>query len=194
MKTQIEDSLITKIDYDKPLTVAILSKCFEDKDFAKCLQNKLKIYLSDINCIPENEFRNTFFPWFEYSNAPKDAAELSYLLSRTLVRNQIEHLGVDILIYVYGETTMGDIEGFGYCGGGYGGAGCLGYISAEHNTFIGTTLLNLKDSTSIGNTDVHSKGRSRTPMFILPFFIPSFSEDTACSETAKRIANLLINE
>ena len=165
----------------------------EDKKLAQCLQRELKKDLSNLKIIPEDQFRNALFPWFEYRTAPKDATELSALLSKTLIREHIERLGVEILAYVHGETNQGQLEGPGFCGGGYGGAACLGYLSAERDTYMATTVFNLKDATTIGSTDLHFQGNVRMPMLLIPIPIPAFTQSAACSKTAELISDCLRN-
>ena len=191
MKSQINDSLTTNFHVYKSRTMTILSDNLEDKKLAECLQEELKENLSDLKIIPEDQFRNALFPWFEYKTAPKDTAELSALLNKTLVRKHVERLGVEILVYVHGETVQGQLEGPGFCGGGYGGAACLGYLSAERETNIATTVFNLKDATAIGSTDVHFHGNVRMPMLLIPIPIPAFTQSAACSETARIISDCL---
>jgi hypothetical protein len=194
MKSQISDSLTTKFHGYKPTTITILSNNLEDKNLAKCLQRELKEDLPNLKVIPEDQFRNALFPWFEYRTAPKDATELSALLEKTLVRKHIEKLGVEILVYVHGVTIRSQLDGPGFCGGGYGGAGCLGYLSAERETYLATTVLNLTDATTIGSTDVRFHGKLRMPMLIIPIPIPAFTQGAACSETAKLISDCLKNK
>ncbi len=194
MKSQINNSLKTNYHGYKPAAVTVLSTTQEDKDLARCLQKELKKDLPYLKIIPEDQFRNALFPWFEYRTAPKDATELSALLNKTLVREHIERLGVDILVYVNGETIQGQLDGPGLCGGGYGGVGCLGYLSAERKTHMATTVLNLKDATTIGSTDIHFHGSVEVPMLIIPIPIPAFTQSAACNETAKLISDCLIKD
>lgn len=193
MKSQVKDSLTTSSHFYKDTTMTILSNNLEDKKFTKCLQRELKEDLPELKVISEDKFRNDLFPWFEPSTAPKDAKELSALLNKTMVRKQIDSLGVEILVYVHGETVQGELGGPGFCGGGYGGAGCLGYVEAERETHITTTVWNLKEVVSMGSTDIHFQGAIRVPMFIIPIPIPVFTESTACSETAERISDCIKN-
>lgn len=194
MKSQIKDSLTTTSHFHKDMTITILSNNPEDEKFARCLQTEMKEDLPELKIISEDKFRNNLFPWFEPGIAPKDAKGLSALLSKTMVRKHLDSLGVKILVYVHGETVQGELGGPGFCGGGYGGAGCLGYVSAERETNITTTVWNLEEVVSMGTTDIHYQGSIRVPMFIIPLPIPVFTESTACSETAKRISDCIKNK
>ncbi len=193
MKSQIEDSLITSSHLYQATTITILSKNPDDKNFAECIQKELKKDLPNLTVIHEDRFRDALFPWFEYRTAPKDAKELSVTLNKPFIRSHLESIGVEILVYVHGETSQSNLDGPGFCGAGYGGGGCLGYLSADRETHIATTVWNLKEGISIGNTDTHFQGKVRMPMFIIPIPIPAFTEGAACSETARRISDRLKN-
>jgi hypothetical protein len=193
MKSQIEDSLITSSHLYQATTITILPKNPDDKHFAECLQKELKKDLPNLKVIPEYRFRDALFPWFEYRTAPKDAKELSATLNKPSIRSHLESIGVEILVYVHGETSQSNLEGPGFCGGGYGAAGCLGYVEAGRETHIATTIWNLKERISLGNTDIHFQGKVRVPMLIIPIPIPAFTEGSACSETAMRISDRLKN-
>ena len=194
MKSQINSSLTTNAHGYEHTSVTLLSTNLEDEDFAECLQTELKKDLANLKVIPEDQFRNALFPWFEYRTAPKDAAELSVLLSKAIVRDHIEKLGVEILVYVNGETIQDHLDGPGFCGGGYGGVGCLGYFSAERKTHMATTVLNIRDATTIGSTDINFHGSIEVPMLIIPIPIPAFTQSAACSETAKLISECFKNK
>jgi hypothetical protein len=193
MKSQIEDSLMSSSHLYQATTITILAKTPDDKHFAECLQKELKKDLPNLKVFPEYRFRNALFPWFEYRTAPKDAKELSAILDKPSIRSHLESIGVEILVYVHGETSQSDLDGPGFCGGGYGGGGCLGYVEGGRETHIATTIWNLKEGISLGNTDIHVQGKVRVPMLIIPLPIPAFTEASACSETAMRISDRFNN-
>lgn len=51
--------------------------------------------------------------------------------------------------------------------------------------------MDLRESVSIGDTDIHVKGKVGWLGLIIPVPIPAITESEACSETAKRIPNCL---
>jgi hypothetical protein len=178
------------VDYSRK-TICILPNYLDDEPLAGCLQRFLSEDLPEVTFFPEESFRDAMFPWFEYSTAPGDAATLSRILEKPLVRSQIDKLGVEILIYVHGKTIQDQMDGPGFCGGGYGGGGCLGYVSADRETYIATSVFDLKQAAAVSSTDIHYKGTVHVPMLIIPIPIPVFTESSACKETARRISDSL---
>ena len=172
-------------------TISILSNNLDDEPLSRCLLSFLQEDLPHLKFFPEDQFRDALFPWFEYSTAPQDAVAISSLLDRPMIREHINQLGVRILIYVHGDTIQDEMDGPGFCGGGYGGGGCLGYVSADRETYIATSVFDLSQATALGSTDVHYKGTIHMPMLIIPIPIPVFTQSSACKETARQISNAL---
>lgn len=191
MKSNIRDSLNAHHPSNQSNTLAILPVQVKDEKFARCVQNELKEDLQNLRVIPGDRFRDALFPWFEPSTAPDDTQELMNLLNKNLVRERIENFGVEILIFIQGTTDQSDLEGPVTVVGGFGAAGALGYQSAERTTRILVKVWDLKNQASLGDADVHIKGEFRMPYVIIPIPIPVFTESSACSETAKRISNVL---
>jgi hypothetical protein len=191
-KSQVKDSLKTSAHSHNEATITILSNDLNDKKFAKCLQSELGNDLPKIKFFPEDNFRDDLFPWFEPGTAPKEIIKLSALLNKEIVRKRIESLGIEILIYVQGATTRGESDGFMMSAAGPAPAvGVVGYTSSDRETHMRTSVWNLKEAASIGDTDIHVKGKARWLGLIIPIPIPAFSESEACSETAERISNFL---
>ncbi|MGB2930596.1 MAG: hypothetical protein WBB70_17035 [Desulfobacterales bacterium] len=194
-KSQIKDSLKTHSRSNQYTSATIFPINPKDKDFAECLQRELIEDIPNLKFIPEVKFRDALFPWFEPNTAPKSIEELSALLSKTLVKKRIESLGVELLIFVHGRTEQKEYDGFLlHLATPFAYGGSYGYLSAERGTNITTTVWNLKESFSIGDTDIHAKGKVRWIGLILPVPIPAFTESEACSETAKRISNCITGQ
>ena len=191
MKADVKYSLEeSSVDHNRT-TISILSNNLDDEPLSRCLQSFMQEDLPDLKFFSEDQFRDALFPWFEYSTAPQNAAAISDLLDKPMIREHIDRLGVRILIYVHGDTIQDPMDGPGFCGGGYGGGGCLGYVSADRETYIATSVFDLNRAAALGSTDVHYKGTIHMPMLIIPIPIPVFTQSSACKETAKQISAAL---
>ena len=185
-RSEIKDSLKAGSPANQYATATIFPINPEDKEFAECVQEKLKEKLQYLKFIPEDKFREAMFPWFEPNTAPKEIEELSDLLSKALVRKRIESLGVELLVYVHGYSKMNDE-------GAYNILLSMGYYG-ERETHIWTTVWDLKEIVRVGDTDISFKGSAGGGIFIVPpfvYIIPAFTETSACGETAERISNCL---
>ena len=129
-----------------------------DKKFTRCLQRRLNKNLPNLKFIHQDKFREALFPWFEPNSSPKDIEELSKLLRDDLIRNRLEDVGVELLIFTHGVTTHSEYDGLMITAAGPGAGAFLGYTSTERDTHISTSIWYLKEGVSIGSTDIHVKG------------------------------------
>ena len=118
MKSHTKDSLLTKSDINKPKTISIFSEDLGETKFPNCLKKGLIADIQNLKTIPQDEFQDALFPWFEPSTAPKSADELSIILNKSVIREQINKLGIDLLIYVSGYTIQDEFQGEVGGGGG----------------------------------------------------------------------------
>ena len=187
MKSQTKDSLMVQTHENQFSVASVLSVDFEDNYFAECVQRGLKKDFSKITFIPGERFREALYPWFEPRTAPQEISKLSALLSKPLIREQIEALGVELLIYVHGDTYQGNFTGDAVGSGPY----VVGYLASERKTHMWTTVWNLKEKSRIGDTEVNFQGTVHLPWLGIPILIPALTESSACDETIKRISNCL---
>jgi hypothetical protein len=185
MKSQIKDSLKTHSPVNQYTTVTLLTINSDSKTYTECLEEELKDNLKYLKFFPGDKFREVMFPWFEPNTAPMYTGELSALLRKTFIKNRIESLGVELLIYLNAYTEKIDE--------GCGGFPLLFLICGdERETHIRTTVWDLKEIVRVGDTNISFKGKEAfiltwLPPFLIPF--PTFTERNACKETAKRISN-----
>ena len=185
-KSQIKDSLNADSRASQYTTVTIFPINLEDKEFAECVQEKLKQDLQYLKFLQGDKFREAMFPWFEPNTAPKNIKELSSLLSKTLVKKRIDSLGVELLIYVSGYTK----EDVSFAEIPYLFLGGIG----KRETRILVTVWDLNEIVRVGDTDISFKGTAVGGFGLIPPFIyiwPAFTETNACEDTAKRISNCL---
>ena len=148
-KSQIKDSLKDHFRASQYTTITIFPISLEDKEFAECVQEKLKQDLQYLKFFSGDKFREAMFPWFEPNTAPKNIKELSSLLSKILVQKRIENLGVELLVYVHGYTKE-EVSALD----GIVSLGAAGY----RETQIRTTVWDLKEIIRVGDTDISFKG------------------------------------
>ena len=193
-RTQVHSDLSSatqmKFHYTK-LVIIPVSK--DDREFADCLVQELNEELDYLEFTDDTFFRDILFPWFEPFNRPTDTKELISFAQKSLVRDKLRSLGIELLIYVEGRTRWDQLDGSGGCFAGPGAAGCFGYVSTDRETVISTTLVDLDKTEFLGGSQIISKGHLAVPMIILPIPIPIglYTETSACEKTAFTIANRL---
>lgn len=167
----------------------------DDTDFAECVSRHVQRTSPNLRFIPRSQFRDALFPWFEPGMAPDTAEELALLLNKPLVDEEIASLRVRYVIRVGGTTIQQQLKGPFFCGGGYGGGGCFGYLAADRVSHISATIWDLEEAESPGTVDVEASGTIVVPAFILPFFVtPAMTETYACSVMGERLARFISGE
>jgi len=70
----------------------------------RCLSNRLKSGTNNLVIIPEEEFVDEFYPWFEARTAPLHPAKLRQTLDLPFVAKKIAELNVRFFVWVEGST------------------------------------------------------------------------------------------
>ena len=186
--SKITDTLNVQLSENRYPVVTVISINLQDRKFSNCLEKRLSEYIVDLKVVPEDEFRDALFPWFERNTAPKEISDLTDLLKNALVRRRIEGLNIDFLIYVRGHTTQSELDGPFI-------ASAVGYLSAERETHMSIVVWDLEEACSVGDADIITEGRvSLIAIGIIFIPIPAFTETKACIETAKRIDSCITDK
>ncbi|MFQ5982131.1 MAG: hypothetical protein ACE5KS_02035, partial [Woeseiaceae bacterium] len=95
--------------------------------FTKCVGSALGRGSSALRVVPNNEFVDALFPWFEPRTAPSDTKGLPDLMARPGVADMIAEKGVRYVIWLDGDTDRVAGGGSLSCAAGPGGGGCFGF-------------------------------------------------------------------
>ncbi len=172
--------------YGEVLTV--LPQGPQDHRFAECVSDTLKTARPNLQFVPQDQFRDALFPWFEPGIAPKSAEELASLLGKRLVEEMIAKLGIRYVILVTGETVQQGFEGpFGILSAPPAG-GFFGYATAPRETKIAATIWDLKGTRLFPTEHAEARGAFVAAAFILPVLIPTATETPACKDLGQRLA------
>ena len=105
---------------------------FETKsDFVECVGDRMSQGDNAISIIPEREFVDAMFPWFEPRTAPLRASDLEQLLAEDVVAQKMNEFGIRYMVWVEGFTETTGRSGSISCTVGPGGGGCFGFGTWE---------------------------------------------------------------
>ena len=112
--------------------IVIMAKSYHlgnetEAKFINCVGSSVGRGSKGLHVIPNNEFVDALFPWFEPRTAPAEAKSLPTLMSRPGVAQKIKDKGVRYVVWLNGETEKVAGGGSMSCAAGPGGGGCFGF-------------------------------------------------------------------
>jgi len=160
-------------------------------DFVECISDALARSNNDIAVHSSTEFENLMYPWFEPSTAPLDTADLTELLDKPGVLEQVQDTGVRFVVWLDGSTDRTSSGGGITCAAGVGGAGCMGLAWWEDDARYDATVWDIQELSSAGTIHADVKGRSVMPAIIVPLPFIARPRAKACRGLTEQLVEFL---
>jgi hypothetical protein len=159
-----------------------------EQDFVSCVGSELR---SDaINVIPEQDFVNSLFPWFEPRVAPMESRQLPRLLSQPILARKLKADGVRYIVWIDGQTNN-DTSGSFTCSISPAGAGCFGFVTNDKDASYEAQVWDLNNLQTAGKITSEANGTDYYPMVVVPIPIRAPVFGTACSGLADNLRSFL---
>ncbi|MFO7285527.1 MAG: hypothetical protein C0P79_001640 [Gammaproteobacteria bacterium] len=162
-----------------------------EQEFINCISDSLSKGKDGIAVHPSSEFEDKMYPWFEPSMAPLSTDDLSKLLEKPGVLEQVRETGVRFLIWLDGSTDRVASGGGITCAAGVGGAGCMGLAWWEDDARYDATVWDIKELSSAGTIHADVKGRSVMPAIVIPLPFIARPQAAACRGLTEQIRQFL---
>ena len=156
-----------------------------EPDFINCISNNVA-NTGKFSVMPEQEFLDTLYPWFEPRVAPLKLQGMSKTLAITVVADRIKAIGIRYVIWVDGSTETTEEKGSIHCGMGPSG-GCFGFKSWDKTSSYEATIWDLKHLTEKGKVKVDSKGASYMLGIIAPIPLIAQVKGVACEDISSQL-------
>jgi hypothetical protein len=158
-----------------------------DREFIGCVGDKIRG--ANIQVLPEQEFIDAIYPWFEPRTAPKGLPRLKRLMQDASVKTQVDKRNVRYLVWLDGSTETLDSGGSISCAIGPGGGGCFGFAQWDKVSVYEAIVWDLNELTEKGRLRVDSEGTSYLIGAVapIPFLTPVKSD--ACSSMGNQLKN-----
>jgi hypothetical protein len=162
-----------------------------EEDFVQCVSDGIAKGDDGLSVHASKEFEDKLYPWFEPSTAPLSTEDLSTLLQRPGVLDQVKSTGVRYLLWLDGSTDRTASGGGITCAAGVGGAGCMGLAWWEDDSRYDVTVWDIQDLESEGTIHADYKGRSVMPAIVIPIPLITRPQVHACRGLADQIRQFL---
>ncbi len=180
-------------------TVVVMAKSYHqgnetEADYITCVERALSRGSSGLRVIPNREFVDQLFPWFEPRTAPADTKGLAQLMSRPGVPNAVKNMGVRYIIWLDGDTNRVTQGGSLSCAAGPGGGGCFGFAWWQDDADYEASIWDLGNSEAAGTVTADYSGTSFLPALVVPIPLIARTQSKACSGLAKQLQSFIVND
>jgi hypothetical protein len=156
-------------------------------EFVECVGDQMSKGEGPISIIPEQEFIDAMFPWFEPRTAPLRTRDLERLMTEAVVADKMEEFGVRYIVWLDGFTETSDRSGSISCVVSPGGGGCFGFGSWEDDANFDARIWDVNSLTNVGTISTDATGQSYLPAFVIPIPLIARVEANACSRLGTQL-------
>ena len=160
-------------------------------EFVECVGEGMTRGENSISIVPEQEFIDAMFPWFEPRTAPLSTRDLERLMTEAVVSQKMTEFGVRYIVWLDGFTETTDRSGSISCAVGPGGGGCFGFGSWEDDANFNARVWDVGSLTNVGTISTDATGQSYLPAFIIPIPLLARVEANACSRLAIQLKDFV---
>lgn len=160
-------------------------------DFIDCLGKSLEKDMAGVNIIPEQQFINSLYPYFEPSTAPMNVQNLDDLVRTPGVAKKLEQFRVRYIIWIEGSTERTDSGGSLSCTISPAGGGCFGFATWDDQANYRASVWDLEALQSEGTISSSTSGTSYMPAILIPIPILARVQATACEQLSEQIKEFL---
>lgn len=159
--------------------------------FVNCVANVVNSGQNGINVVPEREFLDAMFPFFEPRTAPMRTGHLRELMSLDVAASRINEYGIQYIVWLDGITQRSQQAGSISCTIGPGGGGCFGFGTWQDDSNFEAEIWDLKTLDTVGSISTDAMGQSYMPALVVPIPLIARVEANACSGLGNQLKQFL---
>ena len=162
-----------------------------EDDFISCVGDSLDHGEHAINVIPEKEFVDSMYPYFEASTAPMDVKNLTKLVHNPAVARKFEDFKIRYFVWIDGSTERTGSSGSISCSISPAGGGCFGFATWDDESDYEASIWDFKNLNLSGKISATTQGTSYLPAIVIPIPLLARVQANACKNMADQIKNFL---
>jgi hypothetical protein len=160
-----------------------------ERDYISCVGANLSDESTAINVIPEHQFIDAMYPYFEASTAPMDISNLVELVQQPTILEKFSDYHIRYLIWIEGNTETIENTGAITCVGGP--AGCFGFAMWNDEAIYEAKIWDISQLALSGKISTETQGTSYLPAIILPIPLLASVKADACDGMATQLKQFL---
>lgn len=180
-------------------SVVVMAKSYHsgnktEQDYVSCVESALSRGSSGLTVIPNQEFADNLFPWFEPRTVPSDTKGLATLMERPGVPEAVARMGVRYIIWLDGDTDRVAQGGSLSCAAGPGGGGCFGFAWWQNDADYEASVWDLDGYEDAGTVTADFSGTSFLPALVVPIPLIARTQSKACKGLAEQLQSFLVSD
>ena len=156
-------------------------------EFVECIGERMERGENAISVVPEREFIDAMFPWFEPRTAPLRASDLEQLMAEDVVALKMNDFGIRYMVWVEGFTETTGRTGSISCTVGPGGGGCFGFGTWEDDASFNARVWDVTSLRNVGTINTDGTGQSYLPALVVPIPLLARVEANVCNRLAAQL-------
>ncbi len=199
VSSRVEQSRVASTGIADGEAIVLLGRAnYNDKqteeNFTDCIGDELGGGSNPIRLIPQSQFKDNLYPWFESRVAPTSTDDLGHLFAQPGVRERIEEENVRYLAWIDGDTVTIDKGGSMSCTISTFGGGCFGMSYWEEDASYEASIWDLRTMSATGKISAEVNGTSYIAGLVVPIPMLARPGNAACKALAKQLKNFIIGE
>ncbi len=179
--------------------VVIMAKSYHlgnetEAKFIKCVGSAVGRGSSGLRVVPNTEFVDALFPWFEPRTAPSETKGLPTLMQHKGVPEMIRDKGVRYIIWLDGDTDRVAGGGSMSCAAGPGGGGCFGFAWWQNDAKYEASVWDLDGLEDVGTVSADVSGTSFMPAIVVPIPLIARTQTKACKGLADQLKLFIVDD
>jgi len=197
--SRVEDVRTSDTGLGEGEGVVIMAKSYHlgnetEADFISCVGDAIGRGSAGLRVVPNHEFVDALFPWFEPRTAPAETKGLPDLMQRPGVPEMIAEKGVRYVVWLDGDTERVAGGGSMSCAAGPGGGGCFGFAWWQNDSNYDATVWDLKGLEDAGTISADVSGTSFLPAIVVPIPLIARVQSKACKGLADQLKLFIVSE
>ncbi len=195
--SRVEDARENVTGLEEGESVVIMAKSYHqgnqtEADYIRCVENALGRGSKGLRVIPNQQFVDNLFPWFEPRTAPADTKGLPTLMKRPGVAKAVSDMGVRYIVWLDGDTERVAQGGSLSCAAGPGGGGCFGFAWWQNDADYEASVWDLQGYESAGTVSADVSGTSFLPALVVPIPLIARTQTAACKGLAQQLRAFIV--
>ena len=179
--------------------IVIMAKSYHlgnetEAQFISCVGDSIGRGSDGLRVIPNSDFVDALFPWFEPRTAPAETKGLPTLMSRPGVAEKIKEQGVRYVVWLDGDTDKVAGGGSMSCAAGPGGGGCFGFAWWQNDSNYEASVWDLTGLEDAGTVSADVSGTSFLPAIVVPIPLIARTRSKACNALADQLKLFIVAE